>query len=124
MSRYTPKFTKAERIAFGIVPETCQDVEAALDRMRKPAPQELIEAELASYRIEYSANLLNCIQAILAKSTNTAVYEVRKAVLFKGTYPLRLALVQQIEATMPGPQPEPEIRKWVRLNNPSHPLIN
>ena len=124
MSRYTAKYTEAERIAFKILPETCPAVEEALDGLLKGPAEELIEKVLKSYRIELTKDLRYAIHEICMKSNWEGRHKVRQAVLFNGTYPLRLALVQQIEATLPGPQPEPEIRKWLRMWNREHPLLN
>lgn len=123
MSRYDPKFTRAEKISFKIVEETCPKVEKALDQLHRMMSKEDAEKILKSYGIEMTKQMYYAIHEIFAKSTNKAVSEVRRAVLFEGTYPLRLALVQQIEATMPGPHPEPEIAKWLRMWNPNHPLL-
>lgn len=121
--RYEPKFTKAERISFKILEETCPKIEDALDQLRKLMPKEDMEKIMASYGIEMTDRMYHAIHEIVSKGSNAAVANIRKTVLFEGTYPLRLALVQQIESTMPGPHPEPEIRKWLKAWNPHHPLI-
>lgn len=112
--REDDRVTPAERASFELVPETCPEIEKALDKMRVGPSLELIKAELESYGVEYTDNLRFAIHAICAKATNMAAHEVRQTVLLRGTFPLRLALVQQLEKTLPGPHPESRYARWLR----------
>ena len=113
-NREDTNVTLAEKISYDILPETCPDIEHALDKLRKAPSKDLVADRLKSYGIEYSDKLYYCIAEIHAKTTNVAVSTVRDTVLFKGTYPLRLALVKMIERMLPPGQPESRYVHWLR----------
>lgn len=111
--REDTRVTPAEAASFALVPETCPEIEAALSRLGQSASTAFIEIELRSRGIEPDRRLVATIQDIQAKATATARHEVRQTVLMRGTFPLRLALVQQLEKTMPGPHPESRYVRWL-----------
>lgn len=113
-NREDTKVTPAEAESFKLVPETCPDIEAALDRLSNGPAKELIEQVLASNGIEFTRKLHLAIAEIYGKHTSVARAELRNTVLLKGTFPLRLALVRLIEKTMPGAQPESRYARWLR----------
>jgi len=105
--------TPAEVESFRLVPETCPDIEAAFDKIAVGPSEELILQVLASYGIEHSKKLRYAIAEIHGKHTSMARAELRDVVLFKGTFPLRLALVRLIEKAMPPGQPESRYARWL-----------
>lgn len=112
--REDTKVTPAERMSFEMVPETCPEIEAAFDKLQHQYPsRELMERELRSYGIEPSDRLCCAIQDICARSKAPVIAEARDTVLLKGTFPLRLALVQMIEKTLPIGQPESRYVRWL-----------
>ncbi len=111
--REDTRITPAEAASFRLVPETCPDIEAALDRLGAGIGSAFIEAELLARGIKPDRRLVMAIQDIHAKASAPARYEVRQTVLLRGTFPLRLALVQQLEKTMPGPHPESRYVRWL-----------
>lgn len=111
--REDTKVTPAEAESFKLVPETCPAIEAAFDKLGIGPSRELIQSELASYGIECNDRMRYAISAICAKATSEARAELRDVVMFKGTFPLRLALVQMIEKTMPPGQPESRYARWL-----------
>ena len=114
-NREDTKVTMAETISYEMVPETCPDLEAALDKLRKGPDKDFVADRLKSYGIEYSDNLYYCIHEIYSKTQNKAAASLRDTVLIKGTYPLRLALVKMIERTLPPGQPESRYVRWLRM---------
>lgn len=111
--REDTRLTPAEAESFKLVPETCPDIEAAFDKLAVGPSRELIDKELRSYGIEVTEKMRHAIHAICSKATSEARSDLRDVVLFKGTFPLRLALVQQIEKTMPPGQPESRYVRWL-----------
>lgn len=111
--RGNTKATPAELQSFEIVPETCPRLERALEKLSRGPSVEFIEQVLGSYGIEMTPRLRNAIAEIHGKHTALANSELRDVVLLEGTYPLRLALVRQIEKTMPPGQPESRYVYWL-----------
>lgn len=93
------RYTEAERRSFALVPETCPVVERALDAASRGAPVD-IEAVLRKYGIEPTKNMIHAIHEIGSKSRFPVVSALRDVVMFQGTFPLRLALVRQVEREM------------------------
>lgn len=116
--REDTKVTPAEAQSFELVPETCPAIEAAFDKLSLGPSRELIDSELRSYGIEVTDKMRHAIHAICSKATSEARSELRDVVLFKGTFPLRLALVQLIEKAMPPGQPESRYARWLRNFKP------
>lgn len=117
--REDTKATPAEIESFKLVPETCPDIEAAFDKLSLGPSAELIQQVLASYGIETNKALRLAIIEIYGKHTSMARAELRDVVMFKGTFPLRLALVQKIERGMAPGQPESRYARWLRSHNPA-----
>lgn len=113
-NREDTKVTPAEAESFKLVPETCPVIEAAFDKLSHAPSQELVEQVLASNGIEWNRKLHFAIAEIYGKHTSVARCEIRDTVLFKGTFPLRLALVRLIEKAMPGVQPESRYARWLK----------
>lgn len=111
--REDTRVTPAEAASFLIVPETCPAIEAAFDKLARGPGCEQIAAELRSYGIEPTDRLCRAFQDIHAKLSAPARGELRNTVMRQGTFPLRLALVQQIEKTMPPGQPESRYVRWL-----------
>lgn len=111
--REDTRVTPAEAASFEMVPETCPAIEKALADAGAGPSRELVEQVLASYRFEFNERLYWAIVEICAKANSMARARLRDTVLFEGTFPLRLALVQQIEKTMPPGQPESRYARWV-----------
>lgn len=112
--REDTRVTPAEAASFKLVPETCPEIEAALDRLGQCPDTDRLREHLRSYGIEADDRMIRAFQDVYAKTTAVARGEVRKTVLMRGTFPLRLALVQQLEKTMPGPHPESRYVHWLR----------
>lgn len=113
--REDTKATPAEALSFQIVQETCQALEKALEKLSHGPSVEFMRQVLGDYGVtEPSKRLLHAIAAIYGKHTALAHAELRDVVLLQGTYPLRLALVRQIEKTMPPGQPESRYVYWLK----------
>lgn len=108
------KVTPAEALSFEIVSETCPAIEAAFDKLARGPTCEQIVKELRSYGIEPTDKLCRAFQDIHAKLSAVPRSELRDTVLKQGTFPLRLALVRQIEKSMPPGQPESRYARWLR----------
>jgi hypothetical protein len=117
--REDTKVTPAEALSFDMVPETCPAIEAAFEKLNRGPARWLVDAELRSYGIEPTEQMFHAIAAITAKATNGARHELRTTVLMQGTFPLRLALVQMIERTLPPGQPESRYARWLRAQQPT-----
>jgi hypothetical protein len=90
------KFTEAEKMAFRIIPETCPTVEKAFDKASN-IDYSIVKEVLPKYNIESSKNLDHAIGEILGKVVFNALHDLRKIVLYEGTFPLRLAIVKLME---------------------------
>lgn len=111
--REDTRITPAEAESFKLVPETCPAIEAAFDKLAQGPSREQLANELRSYGIEPTDRLCMAFQDIHAKLSAPARGELRNTVLRHGTFPLRLALVRQIEKTMPPGQPESRYARWL-----------
>lgn len=118
-SRNKIEYTTAERMSFQVVPETCPAVEGALDKARLVFDQGEIDKALAAYKIESSKPLQNAISEIIHSHLFMALHDVRKAVLYKGTFVLRRALVEVMEDQLraKGVSPEPNhFAGWIKAH--------
>lgn len=114
--REDTRVTPAEAASFLLLPETCPAIDAAFDRFRVAAvlTEDAIQRELRARRIEPSRAMVEAIQDATARVIGPAQITLQREVLMTGTFPLRLALVRQIEKTMPPGQPESRYVHWLR----------
>ena len=96
------KYTEAERRSFKLVPETCPVIEKAFDKaFDPPSLKEAFVTEiLAKYTIPYDKNLHMALHEIMNHERFARKQDLLSVVLYEGTFPLRLALVNTIEDKM------------------------
>lgn len=112
--REDTKVTPAEAASFLLVPETCDAMDAALLKLGTGPSNDAIDKELRSYHVEPTREIRNAVVDLYARHMAVAIAEARQAVLMRGTFPLRLALVREIEKQMPVGQPESRYVRWLQ----------
>lgn len=115
------KYTEAERLSFALCPETCPAVEAAFDKARAYDHSQW-EAILAKYPIEDPKQLKWAIHEIVSKAVFNALHGLDEVVKYKGTFPLRLALVKKIEQELSAqgkPQETGNFERWMAQRKPT-----
>jgi hypothetical protein len=93
------KYTEAEKASFAIVPETCPAVERAIDEaFATPSfSDEGIAVILGKYEIALDRNMRNALNEIVSRFLFDRKRSLADVVLYEGTFPLRAALVREVE---------------------------
>jgi hypothetical protein len=93
------KYTVAEQRSFLLIPETCPVVDRAFDSARGWEAIDR-EAALRSFKIEPTPMLMAAIRDIIDREKFGAHLDAKNLILHEATFPLRLALVRQVESRM------------------------
>lgn len=99
MSTYI-NYSAAERESFKLVPETCPDVEAAMDKAMRPVVfNDAFAAEIFAKNGLQPPDKKTCdaMAELVGRILFLRKRDLADVVLYKGTFPLRAALVRQIE---------------------------
>lgn len=92
-------YTEAERASFRLVPETCPTVERAIDEAFK-APRfadDDVAAILAKYGLTLDRKMTHALDEVVGRMLFTRKAALSRVVLHEGTFPLRAALVREVE---------------------------
>lgn len=111
------KYTEAERESFKLVPETCPAVESAIDRAFSPCgfTQEEVAAVLAKYGLEASPRLRHALDELIGRRLFARKHELTRVVLYEGTFPLRAALVREVEKSRGMPPGRNHFEEWIAM---------
>lgn len=96
-SRHEPKFNAVERASFAIVPETCPAIDRATDAAHNFYDEAIVLASLAGNRVEATPAIVMAMREAISRHLFVATQCVANAAKYEGTYPLRVALVRQLE---------------------------
>ena len=113
------KYTEAEQLSFALVPETCYALEKAFDKLLN-VDMANIDEIFAKYNLKVDPQLRFAMQEFLSRKLFIAKTELDRAVKYQGTFPLRLALVEQMEEQLRAQGKIPEesnYRHWMDVHN-------
>lgn len=94
------KYSRAERMSFELQPETCPAIEAAFDagkQLNYSLLNERFDKIEAERGIKLDRRTRLDILGVLSMQLWDSFHTIQEVVMFQGTFPLRLALVRQIE---------------------------
>lgn len=129
MSTYI-NYSAAERESFKLVPETCPEVEAAMDKALRPVVfNDAFAAEIFAKNRLPPPDKKTC--EAMAELVDRILFmrkcELSDVVLYKGTFPLRAALVRQVERANGMPPGRNRFEEWIedhqgqqKYRNPVH----
>lgn len=110
-------YTVAEKASFAIVPETCPAIEKALDAAFRHSgfSDEAVNDVLAKYNIQPIKGLRHALDELVGRLLFGKKRELSDVVLYEGTFPLRAALVKQIEVAR-GMEPDRNhFAEWIAM---------
>lgn len=108
-------YSAAERASFVLVPETCPAVEGAIDAAFDVNAFTMAEinAVLSKYGIEADKRLQFALAELVGVRLFAKKRALTKVVLHEGTFPLRAALVAQVQKTHGLPVERNHFAEWV-----------
>lgn len=109
------RYSAAERASFALVPETCPAVEGAIDAafdMNGFTMAEIV-AVLTKYGIEPDKRLQHALAELVGVRLFARKRALSAVVLHEGTFPLRAALVAQVQQTHGLPVERNHFAEWV-----------
>lgn len=109
------RYSAAERASFALVPETCPAVEGAMDAAFDVGNFTLdeIAAVLTKYGIEPDKRLQHALAELVGVRLFAKKRAMAQVVLHEGTFPLRAALVAQVQQTHGLPVERNRFAEWV-----------
>lgn len=111
-------YTPAEKASFALVPETCPAVDGAIEAAFK-APdftEAGVAAILAKYNIEPDRNLRFALHEIVTRMLFDRKKKLTDVVLYEGTFPLRAALVREVERSRGLPRDRNHFEEWIEMH--------
>ena len=110
-------YTPAEVESFRLCPATCDVIDAAAFESRKQFDKPTAERVLRAYGFDTTTTDGQRLVSIVAEACQVQVHHACQSLLdvvrYEGTFPLRLALVKEIERRLPGPHPPSHYEYWL-----------
>lgn len=106
-------YTRAERESYKLVPPTCDAIDAVCQELRNFFDPEIARAALLGNRMEPTPQLMAAVHEAVTRQLWPALTELADAAKFHGTYPLRRALIKEIEQRTPGPHAPNHYDDWI-----------
>ena len=91
------KYTLAEKLSFQLIPETCPAIEKAIDKLVYHIDFGELSTVLAKYNVTPDKQILYAIDEYMSKKLFKAKIDLDKIIKYEAVFPLRLALVNEIE---------------------------
>lgn len=112
-------YTEAERASFAVVPETCPAIEKAMDEaFKEPDFTDSGVAEiLAKYGIQADEKMRFALHEVVARVLFPRKMALQNVVMYHGTFPLRAALVGEIERSRGMAPSRNHFQEWIDLNS-------
>lgn len=112
------KYSSSEKMSFGLVPETCPAVEEALDKAFEiPSFEDVaVEAVFAKYGIELNRNIKDALYDVTSRLLFDRKVALKDVVLYQGTFPLRAALVDEIQRNNGLQQERNHFTEWIQMH--------
>lgn len=106
-------------MSFALVPETCPAIEAALDvAFKAPSMDGALVAEiLAKHGVTLDKRLSWALEEIVGRTLFDRKIALADGVLYRGTFPLRAALVREVERSNGMAPGRNRFQEWVDAYN-------
>lgn len=114
-------YTAAEKASFALVPETCPAVDRALETAFRPLSfdGEDVAAILAKYNIVADRNIRHAMEEVVGRALFMRKKALTEVVLYEGTFPLRAALVREVERSRGLPRDRNHFEEWIEMHDGS-----